>query len=146
MRDLARLCKEPECQEKDLPLLAPSMAARTATKAGAFITELINKVRCRWKTATANEARDTAKDAVSKKEKGKEKKNPPVCVSAQSAGGCVSHLNLQVFLSELWHPQPFLRASALIRAGGKIQDEYHYLLNSTRGKKKKKANLFKSEV
>lgn len=69
----------------------------------------------------------------------RKKKNPPVRVSALSAGGCMSHPNLQVFPSELWHPQSFLRASALIRAGGKIQDEYHYLLNSARaGEKKKK--------
>lgn len=140
MKDLTHLCRELECKEKDLPLLALWTAARTTTKAGAFVSEPINKGRCRWKTQTGNVEKDTAKDAGNKKRK--EKKNPPVCVSALSAGGCMSHPNLQVFPSELWHPQSFLRASALIRARGKIQDEYHYLLNSARAGEKKKKSKF----
>lgn len=94
---------------------------------------------------TANAAKDPAKDALSKKRRRK-KKSSRVCVSALSAGGCTSHPNLRVFPSELWHQQSFLRASALIRAGGKIQDEYDCLLNSARGKKINKANSLKRKV
>jgi len=55
-----------------------------------------------------------AKDIT--KEKGK---TLPCMLSALYGGSCFSHQSLQGFPSELQHPQAFLRASALNRAGGK---------------------------
>lgn len=44
--DLTSLCNELKCKEKDLLLLTLKTMARTTAKAGAFISELINKGRC----------------------------------------------------------------------------------------------------
>lgn len=145
MKDLTGLCKQLECKEEDLPLLALRMAARTTIRAGAFISELINKGRCRWKTTTANMAKDTAKDAVSKKKRGKIKKSSRVCVSSDCRWLCVSSKPAGVSLRTL-APAVFPKGLCLNQSRRKNLRWVSLLTELCKRGKKNKANLFEIEV